>query len=231
MHHVFCRRNGLLLPCLAAMALLVAARNPANSAEPAAKRVLIVTGMDYPGHLWRQTSPVLSEAVRQDSRLDVYTVEDPHFLDSSALSRYDALVIHWQNWEQAAPGEAARENVRRFVEAGKGIAVVHFGCGAWHGEWPEFSNVVGRVWFGTGPDKRQHDPYGPFRVEIANPDHPIVRGMSAFETTDELYTCLMGDHPIEVLVQAKSKVDGKDYPLAFVSHYGQGRAFPLPARP
>ena len=55
--------------------------------------------------------------------------------------------------------------------------------------------------------------------------HPIVRGMTDFDTQDELYTCLVGDHPIEVLAQAKSKVDGKYYPMAFVSHYGKGRTF------
>ena len=54
--------------------------------------------------------------------------------------------------------------------------------------------------------------------------------MTDFDTQDELYTCLVGDHPIEVLAQAKSKVDGKYYPMAFVSHYGKGRTFPLRAR-
>ena len=67
--------------------------------------------------------------------------------------------------------------------------------------------------------------YGTFRVELAKPDHPIVRGMTDFDTQDELYTCLIGEHPIEVLAQAKSKVDGKYYPMAFISHYGKGRTF------
>jgi type 1 glutamine amidotransferase len=49
--------------------------------------------------------------------------------------------------------------------------------------------------------------------------------MTDFDTQDELYTCLIGDHPIEVLAQAKSKVDAKYYPMAFVSQYGKGRTF------
>ena len=77
----------------------------------------------------------------------------------------------------------------------------------------------------AGTGVRQHDPFGPFRVESVKPEHPIMRGMADFDTQDELYTCLTGDHPIEVLAQAKSKVDGKYYPMAFVSHYGQGRTF------
>jgi type 1 glutamine amidotransferase len=194
---------------------------------PPKARILIVTGIDYPGHHWRETAPVLAGALRADSRLEVFTLEDPAFLDSVALGSYDALVLHFQNWEQPAPGEKARENLRRFVGDGKGLVLVHFACGAWHNEWPEFEKIAGRVWFGPnpGPGKQQHDPYGPFQVEIVQPQHPVVRGLQNFETHDELYTCLSGDYPIQVVAQARSKQDGKYYPIAFVSKYAQGRTF------
>jgi len=199
---------------------------PAGAVGPHA-RILLVTGIDYPGHLWRQTAPVLSEALRKDPRLEVFTVEDPQFLEAPALQKYDLVILHFQNWQRPGPDERARENLRRFVERGKGVALVHFACGAWHDEWPEFGNLAGRVWFGSDPGagKRQHDPYGPFHVELVKSDHPIARGMSDFDTQDELYTCLVGSHPIEVIAQAKSKLDGKYYPMAFVSNYGQGRTF------
>ena len=32
-----------------------------------------------------------------------------------------------------------------------------------------------------------HPPIGPYRVEVTEPDHPLVRGIQAFETSDELY--------------------------------------------
>jgi type 1 glutamine amidotransferase len=196
------------------------------SAQPKA-RILLVTGIDYPGHHWRDTAPILSEALLKDPRLDVFTVEDPNFLDSTAVNRYDVILLHFQNNDQPGPGERARENLRRFVEGGKGLVLVHFACGAWYNEWPEFAKLAGRVWFGPnpGPGKRQHDPHGPFRVEFVARDQPIARGLPDFDTQDELYTCLIGDHPIEVLAQAKSKVDGKDYPIAFISRYGKGRTF------
>ena len=222
--------RNLLAATLAAAAIFVLGGGglcaaPAASSAPAAEkaRVLIVTGVDYPGHLWRQTAPVLAEALRKDPRLEVVTVEDPAFLDSPAINKYDLIILHFQNWQQPGPGEHARENLRQFVEGGKGVALVHFACGAWSGEWPEFAKIAGRVWGGSGV--RQHDPFGPFRVELAKPDHPILRGMMDFDTQDELYTCLVGDHPIEILAQAKSKVDGKYYPMAFVSQYGKGRTF------
>jgi uncharacterized protein len=203
---------------------------PASALAKDKARVLLVTGVDYPGHLWRQTAPVLAEALRKDSRLEVVTMEDPAFLDSAAVTNYDLIVLHFQNWQQPGPGERARENLRQFVEDGKGVALVHFACGAWFGEWPEFEKIAGRAWFGSnpGPGKRQHDPFGTFRIEIAKPNNPIVQGMKDFDTQDELYTCLVGDQPIEVLAQAKSKVDGKYYPMAFTSHYGKGRTFHSP---
>jgi type 1 glutamine amidotransferase len=206
------------------LAPLLPAQTPANG-EAKKARVLLVTGIDYPGHLWRQTAPVLAEALRKDPRLEVFTAEDPQLLDSGALARYDVVLLHWQNWQQPGPNAQARENLRRFVEGGKGLALVHFACGAWHDEWPEFANLAGRIWAGNGPGVRQHDPYGPFRVEIAKPDHPAVSGLRDFDTQDELYTCLTGEHPIEILAQAKSKIDGKYYPMAFVSTQGKGRTF------
>lgn len=190
-------------------------------------RILLVTGIDYPGHLWRQTAPVLAKALTGDQRLQVFTVEDPQFLDSPNIEHYDVILLHFQNWQRPGPDRRARDNLRRFVESGKGLVLVHFACGAWHDEWPEFEKLAGRIWFGSDPGdgKRQHDPYGPFRVELVKPEHAIVAGMSDFDTQDELYTCLVGNHPIEVVAQAKSRLDGKYYPMAFVSRYGQGRTF------
>ncbi|MHC4684017.1 MAG: ThuA domain-containing protein, partial [Planctomycetota bacterium] len=140
--------------------------------------VLIVTGIDHP-----------------DPRMQVRVVEDPHFLDSSALHRYDVVVLHFMNWQKPSPGAKARANLREFVGGGKGLFVVHFGCGAFQ-DWPEFRKLVGRVW---NPKARGHDPRGPFHVNITNAEHPITRGMQSFETDDELYTCVRGERPVELL--------------------------------
>lgn len=196
---------------------------PIAAAEKAS--ILLVTGVDYPAHLWRETAPTLKRILEADARLEVRIVEDPHFLDSAALTNYAAVLLHFQNWEVPGPAAAARENLRRYVEQGGGLMSVHFACGAWHGEWPEFQNIVGRVWHGSGSGKSQHDARGPFTVRIVDKTHPITHGLTDFETDDELYTCLTGDAPIQVVADAKSKVDKKDHPMAFVRDYGKGRVF------
>ena len=184
-------------------------------------RVLLVTGIDYPGHHWRETAPALKQVLEKDPRLKVQIVEDPNALASPKLSEWDVVIIHFMNWEKPAPGEAARENLRKFVQSGKGMMLIHFACGAWQ-DWPEFRQLAGRVY---DPKLRPHDPHGAFRVDIADPQHPIMKGLAPFETTDELYTCLTGDAPIQVVASARSKVDAKDYPMAFVLDYGKGRVF------
>ena len=191
---------------------------------PRMTRVLIVTGQDYPGHKWPLTAPALAEVLGEDPRFEVRVEERPAFLAKPELHEYDAVVLHFMDWEQPDPGPAARANLNSFVETGKGLVIVHFACGAFQA-WPEFRDLAGRVW---DPNLRGHDPFGPFRVEIAPTDHPVTRGLTAFETTDELYTCLTGDRPIEILATARSSVDDKDYPMAFAFSYGQGRVFHSP---
>ncbi len=190
----------------------------------ATKNVLIVTGIDYPGHKWKLTTPVLQRAICQDPRLIVTVAEKSSYLADPNLFDYDAVVLHFMDWETSDPGPTARENLRKFVADGKGLVLVHFACGAFQ-DWPEFRNLAGRSW---DPKLRAHDPHGSFRVHIIKPDHPIMRGLESFDTIDELYTCLAGDRPIEILATATSKVDGKDYPMAFIHNYGRGRVFHCP---
>ena len=186
-------------------------------------KVLLVTGIDYPGHPWRETAPILKERLEQDSRLKVRIIEDPNALASPQLKDWDVVILHFMDWEVPGPGPAAQRNLQQFVSGGKGLMLTHFACGAWDGnQWPDFHKLAGRVW---DPKLRGHDPHGTFTVEIADADHPVMKGLKPFETVDELYTCLTGEVPIHVLAQARSKVDGQDYPMAFVLDYGKGRVF------
>lgn len=196
----------------------------ANAGAP--KKALIVTGLEYPGHPWRQTAPALAEILAQDKRLEVSLTEDPAFLAQPTLGAYDVIVLNYQNHNAPAP-DGALANLKRAVEGGKGLVLFHFACGAFI-DWPtktvspDFAAIAGRVW---NPRLRGHDPRGAFRVHITDPGHAITKGLADFDTEDELYTCLDGTPPIQVLASATSKVDQKEYPLAFVLTPGKGRTF------
>ncbi len=204
----------LLLACLGA------ARQEAGTI-----RVVIVTGYDY-AHDWRKTTPALKEVLEADRRIRVNVLEGPEKLESADLKPYQVVLLHFSSGplnkkDFKDPGEEARTNLLEHVRGGGGLFVLHFACFAFR-DWPGFKDLAGRVWDRVNG----HDPRGPFEVRIEKPDHPVCRGMGVtFQADDELYTCLEGDRPVEVLATARSKVTGKDHPMAFVFEFGRGRVF------
>ena len=186
-------------------------------------RVLIVTGVDFEGHHWKETAPAIRKVLEQDKRFEVRIVEDPDFLASPAVANYDVIFLHFKNYVPLAHEAAVRENLEKLVKQGKGLVLFHFACGAFE-DWPDFADLAGRVW----DRKTTHDRRGPFTVKIVEPQHPITQEMHEFQADDELYTCLTGDRPVEILATARSKVTGKDHPMAFVFEYDKGRVFHTP---
>jgi len=182
-------------------------------------RVLIVTGVDYPGHDWRGTSRKLQEILTKDPQIEARIVEDIEILATDVIFDYQVLVLHFKNYGPPRREADVYRNVEAFVKRGGGLLLTHFACGAFE-EWPEFVRIAGRVW---DKNKRAHDPWGPFEVRIVDTEHPIVRGISSFEISDELYTCLGGEENIHVLAVARSRVDGQDYPMIFTRQLGEGR--------
>jgi len=233
---------------LTVLSTSVAGADPARSAapkpakEPApenakrapnAKRILLITGEDYQrrkksrikGHVWQETAPALRDELQKDARLEVDIVDDLKLLRSQDLSKYAAVVMHFKNYDPKVPGRDGYDNLASFVENGGGLVLVHFACGAFQEFKDDFVKLAGRVY---DPKMRGHDRFRAFQVEVAKPDHPALAGLKSFETTDELYTCLVGDTPIDVMASAVSNVDGKTYPMVFVLNYGKGRVFHCP---
>ena len=193
-------------------------------------RALIMTGHQYPGHLWKDTTPVLKGALLADSRISVDVSEEIEDLATDKINGFDILVLNYCNWEKPGLSEQAQADFIKHLRNGGGLIIIHFANGAFHfslpkageSDWPEYRKICRRVW-DHSPNKSGHDAYGKFLVEIAGREHPITRGMQPFYTIDELYFRQQGDEPIEVLLTAKSKITGQDEPMAFVYPYGQGR--------
>lgn len=196
-------------------------------------RALVLTGHQYPGHPWRETTKAIQESLGLDSRAAVTVAEDAEFLAKPELHDFQVVIFNYCNWERPGLSEAAKKNFVKYLSDGGGLVLIHFASGAFHfslpkageSDWPEWrTKICRRVWDHT-PGKSGHDAYGKFTVELAKADHPITRGMRDFETTDELYFRQEGDQPISVLATARSKVTGKDEPMAFVHEYGKGHIF------
>jgi type 1 glutamine amidotransferase/HEAT repeat protein len=206
-------------------AVLTAPEVRANAGAP--KKILILTGMEHHNN-WKQLTPILVEAFASDKRLEVSVSEQPAIMTKEeVLAKYDGYVMLYNNSDKKPSPEGALANLKKAVEGGKGLVLVHFSSGAFY-DWttkkvdPAFCEIAGRVW---NPACRGHDPHGTFTVNIADKTHFITKGMSDYEQVDELYTCIEGPQPIQVLATGVSKVDKKVYPLAFVLNPGKGRTF------
>jgi type 1 glutamine amidotransferase len=196
---------------------------PGGTDHSAAVRVLLVTGVDIPAHNWKATAPALKRILEQDGRSLVRIVEDPDVLATDDIFDYDVVVLHFRN-EKPLPRESqARSNLQRLVKQGRGLVLIHFACGAFS-DWPGFGELAGMVWDG----KNTHDPRGPFDVHIVGSHHPIMAGLGDFRADDELYIGLAEQRPVEVLATARSKVTGRDHPMAFAFQVDKGRVFHTP---
>lgn len=209
----------LWLACLAAAfaTFALAADKPA---EKKLTRVLLVTGRDVPAHPWRETTPALREALEKTGQFEVLVSEEPAVLESSVLADYDVILLNYYNWQRPEITDHAKENLLKFVKSGKGLVSFHFSVRAWGG-WAEYRKLIGRIWI----DSSGHGPRGTFKVKVAQPDHFITQGLTDFEADDELYAKLVGDTPINVLVEAYSDWSKKTEPIAWTLEYGQGRVF------
>lgn len=207
----------LTLMCIAAMSLCPAA----DAAEKTAKiRALLITGDDVAAHNWREMSETTRKALEDSKRFEVKVCEDPHILESeTALKSYDVIVFMIYCTRVKMLPEEAQQNLLNFVKGGKGFFVQHLATASF-AEWEEFGKLCGRRWvMGTSG----HGPRSVFKAKVVNNEHPITKGMSDFETDDELYAKLQGTEEINVLVEAYSDWSKKTEPLVFTKKYGKGR--------
>ncbi len=195
-------------------------------------RTLVVTGHNHPAHDWRSVTEALIGVIEQDPRAIVHVTENPERLGESGLEAYRTLVFNYSNWERPGLSDRAKKGLVDYLSSGGGLTVVHFANGAFHyslprkdSDWEEYrTRIVRRVWV-HGEGKSGHDPYGPFRVEIADVEHEVTRGLESFDTVDELYFRQEGPLPVVPLANARSKVTGNVEPLAWTYDYGRGRVF------
>jgi type 1 glutamine amidotransferase len=120
-------------------------------------------------------------------RIRVRVAED--FADTAAISKADALVTFTCD---VRPSEAQQDALADFVETGRRWLALHATNSLidWGADGrvstprtaPKFMGLLGSQFVA-------HPPLGEYRVEVTDPDHPLVAGIDAFTVTDELYLC------------------------------------------
>ena len=179
----------LLRVCFAAV-FLPALLFSASAAEPSKDspiRVLVVTG----GHDFEKEP--FFKLFQDNSDISFQAVEHPNAherLKAGSARAYDVLVLY-DMW-QPITEEAKADFVQRLKE-GKGLVVLHHGIASYQ-EWPEFRNIIGARYYlkkmvVDGVEKPRsafkHDMH--FKIHVADPNHPVTRGVTDFEMHDETY--------------------------------------------
>jgi hypothetical protein len=188
---------------------------PPWKAEPRradAVRVLVVTG----GH---DHDPDFY-AVFDDPGFRTTVDPHPNAFQGDIRRRADVLVMY----DMIARLEAAQQrNLRDFVEAGRGVVVLHHAiCTA--KDWPWwYEEVVGARWCFAPPDAAAPLPYKHDEDIRVWPtmDHPITRGVPAFRIWDETYKGLWLGPRIQVLLRTDHP--DSDGPVAWIGPHRKAR--------
>ncbi len=158
-------------------------------AEEAPLRVLLVTG----GHGYDETAfgEMLAALDGVEFRQVAHPAPEAQALPAPEhADEYDVIVLY-DSWQEI--GEEAQAGLLALVEGGKGLVVLHHAlCD--YDLWPAWHAVVGgHYYLAEATVEGETRPASTYRegvdidVEIADPEHPITRGLKPFTLHDEVY--------------------------------------------
>ena len=175
----------LILPVI-----LFASQAPAADADQSSKgkiRVLVVTG----GHDFEKEP--FYKLFKDNPDISYQAVEHPNvyaMFKATAASQYDVIVTY--DFNQKITEEAKGDLVARLKD-GKGLVVLHHAI-ATYPEWPEYWNIIGARYYlaatninGVAKLRSAYKHGVDFKIHVADPQHPVTRGVKDFDTHDETY--------------------------------------------
>jgi putative membrane-bound dehydrogenase-like protein len=209
----------VLATLLATSLASVLAANPAVAADaaiaPPALKLLFLgdNGHHRPADRFAQLAPPLAQR-----KIELRYVDDPATaLTKETLAGFDGLVLY-ANLDQLAPAQEAA--LLEFVAGGKGFIPLHCASFCFRNS-PKFVELVGAQFQRHGGEV--------FRVESADPAHPIMKGFGGFESWDETYVHTLHNERhrtvLEYRVQGAQAAGRDREPWTWVRTHGKGRVF------
>ncbi len=175
-------------------------------------RVEVVIG----GH---DFAPTFFQIFTGQPDIEANVVYQPDAYTKGRLDRTDVIVQY--DMMQTLKDEH-KENLRRFLESGKGLVVLHHAIASYQ-DWPWwYEEVVGGRYIlkdaGGKASTFQHD------VELVTEtvaDHPVTKGVPPMHILDETYKGMWISPKVKVLIQTNHPTS--DGPLAWISPYQRSR--------
>jgi uncharacterized protein len=196
------------------VALCLSGSTRAQSPSTARPLRILFLGHDRPHHPSGTLLPLIAAplARRGIQITHVYTPEEA--LDPATLKHYDALMIY-ANHKTITP--AQEQALVDFVEGGKGLIAIHC-ASAMFTEAPRYIPIVGGEFARHG--------MGEFTAEIvaAQADHPAIKGLKPFTTTDETYVHKRHNPVDRTVLMERVDSEGRE-PYTWVRTQGKGRVF------
>lgn len=163
-------------------------------------------------HDYRGVGAAVRDALSSDGGFAVEYVEE----DLDVLTRlepYELLVFHYTIGEIT---DAQKTGLLNWVASGRGYVGVHSAADSFRGS-PDYRAFVGGHFV-------THPKYRDYQVSVADPAHPITKGIEEFFVRDEQYIL---DYDPRVHVLATALWKGAALPVAWTKSWGDGRVFYL----
>jgi uncharacterized protein len=141
--------------------------------------------------------------------------EAQQWLQPNHVGEWEAILLHdlpglllARGAEPVAlePADDVRRAVLAMLAAGQGIVATHHALAGWPA-WDDWAGVLGgRFLYAPGRLRGAEVPASgyrmdTYRIDVVDADHPVCRGVTSFEVTDELYLCpVFEDEVIPLLV-------------------------------
>ena len=193
--------------------------------------LLVLSGGRHP---YEESTPVLTRFLIEAGHTITVTQDASVLGDTDRMSGYDALVFNTLRAGEMTLADDEQAGMKDFISSGKGFVCIHI-SGCVPETWQEYQEITGGGWvMGTS----FHPPYGKFTVNVTQPEHPGVAGISDFETNDELYMGIDYQEGNNIFMYGTSEEGtyawgGQDavhmpagtFPLGWTRKYGSGKVF------
>ena len=207
---MFWRPIGLLSLILVLLVSACGKKNAFLSMTEPRRVEILVLGHDSDHHNTEKLMMYISTPLFQKGINLTYTA-DPNDLKDEVLQNYDGLLIYANHDSISTSQEAA---LKSFVQGGKALIPLHSGSFCFrNSDW--YVQAVGGQFSTHGT--------GRFTTQLLDAKHPILQGISEFETWDETYVHSQINPDIQVLMERKE--GDKKEPYTWIRNEGEGRVF------
>ena len=207
---MFWRPIGLLSLILVLLVTACGKKNNFLSMTEPRRVEILVLGHDSDHHNTEKLMMHISTPLFQKGINLTYTA-DPEDLRDEVLQNYDGLLIYANHDSISTSQEAA---LKSFVQGGKALIPLHSASFCFrNSDW--YVQAVGGQFSTHGT--------GRFTTQLLDAKHPILQGISEFETWDETYVHSQINPDIQVLMERKE--GDKKEPYTWTRNEGKGRVF------